>query len=84
MQSFFKKGGLFLQMSCKIFQNEHEKAIQMKKRCTFFYVMAYVIKSGKSESEKHCLNAFLWQKSHMWLFCHRKKATFGNVAFFLW
>ena len=49
---FFKKSGLFLQMSCKIFQNEHDKAIQMKKRCTFFYVMAYVIKSGKSESEK--------------------------------
>jgi hypothetical protein len=35
-----------------MFQNEHDKAIQMEKNDVPFYGMAYVIKSGKRESEK--------------------------------
>jgi ketosteroid isomerase-like protein len=38
MPLFFQKSGVFLQISCKIFQNEHEKAIQMKKTMSFFMV----------------------------------------------
>jgi hypothetical protein len=43
----------FQQHVCKIFPMKHAKATKMKKRCTLFYVMAYVIKGGKGNQKKH-------------------------------
>jgi hypothetical protein len=49
MPSFFQKSGVFLQILCKIFQNEHEKAIQMKKSTSFLQISCKIF---QNEHEK--------------------------------
>ncbi len=73
MQLIYQKSGLFLQISCQIFQNEHAKAIKNEKNDVLFYGMAYVIKSEKSESEK----ATYWMQSHRFF---KKSGLFQQIS----
>jgi len=53
---FFKKSGVFLQISCKNFQNEHDicrnTPLFLKKRCTFFMLWLMLSKVKKVNRKK--------------------------------
>ena len=81
---FFQKIEIGRQNGCKFFQNDHVKAIKNEKNEVLFlwYGLGYQ-KWKKGIGKSNILNVMPKKKSRMWLFFFGKKATFGNVAFFL-